>query len=300
MSDFIPVNVGFNRFAGNADTETILSHIGGENFRNIRGPALFWTPFYILIFIFSFLYPPIIYALFVSIIKGSISGIIILSFFAVFILAFSVWVMSSRQGKVSEELRGASPDDFVHHLDELIEYRQRIVAGDVKIYARRRPYSAPNDLEIQDPSILEADHGILWLFGRERGFALPKNIARPVFQGELLVKATQVSSFMPESLSRIVRLAHADPRGLVLWAPRELKQLERALIVSGEPITRVKRWVRFLIENSEHHERQPNNRQKGGAPNRSTLFSDETWRQIVGGRYPALNEALERAVERLN
>src|SRR6266540_6289733 len=122
--DYIPINIGFNRFVGNRDSETIVSHIGSENFASIRDPAKRCAPLYMLTIIAVVVEAIAIYAFVAGVFFPELGSLMpSTSVLILAISAFVVWVGVVRRGPTDGELRDKSPTEYLSKLQDLIDFK---------------------------------------------------------------------------------------------------------------------------------------------------------------------------------
>jgi len=302
MSKFVPINVGFKIFFGIAEKEPISSYIGTENFRNIIDPARRSTLFFVSAVALYVVVFPVFYALFV--------GVFFIRDLPTFALAallsaaglFLIWVMRNEASRSDSEIVGMSPRKYAQQISELVEFKNSIISNEIKIYSKRRLYSGPNDVIVVDPCILEDDHGIAWIFGRERGFILPKNLHRPVFMGDLMVDVSEVSGVMPGSFAKTLSIAASCPSNVPNMSGKELDNLECALDLSGEYSDSLV-WCFKVLKAYSEIPRGETFATALTALSGKKLVSEEQReraRKLIGGRYKPFNDTLGRAAKRLN
>ncbi|WP_156449757.1 hypothetical protein [Caulobacter sp. CCH9-E1] len=302
MSKFVPINVGFKIFFGISEKETIYSYIGSENFQNIIGPARRSTQFFVSAAALYIIVFPALYALFAGafLIRG-LSAFTLVAFLSTVGL-FLVWVMGREVSRSDSEIIGMSPRNYYQQINELFEFKNFILSNDIKIYCKRRLYSASSDVVVVDPQLLTEDHGIVWIFGRERGFVVPKNIHRPVIMGDLMVDVSEISGLMPGSFSKTLSFAANSLRDVPNMSVEELDRLEHALEFAGEYSDSLA-WCFKVLKAYSEIPRGETFATALKALSAKKLVSDEQReraRKLIGGRYEPFNDTLGRAAKRLN
>jgi hypothetical protein len=297
-SNFILINVGFNRFVGNNDSFPICKYIGDNNFDAICGPAIKYKSLYIVC-PFALIAVTICFGYFAKLHFQSNGAAWLLLLPASALVIFVVWAWSTRRGPTDGELAANSPAEYRSQLSDLIEFKDRIRSKKVTLYVTRTTFSSGDDVKIaKRQDRVSDDHGLLWIFGKERGKAWPKAIIPQFFEGELLVDAAAVSSHLPKMVEEALRRAALMPASVPKMKPVELGRLEQAMKIAGTWTDKIGAVMKLLHENAALRPGLTIERATEILLMESaTPIGREGTRKVLGGRYDPLVSAIRKTAQ---
>lgn len=187
QQEFIPINVAFNRFVGRPDPDLISEYIGVKNFSAIIDPAIKYIVIYIVCDV-SILFLVILTPLFLLLGASSHRATHwIMSAFMGMLCMFVMWVRTTRRGPIGGELKNKSPKEYYYQLEDLIDFGDRITSGEITLHVSKTAFSPHGAVRAaSNPGRVSDDHGLLWIFGKERGQARPNTILVPFLRANYL------------------------------------------------------------------------------------------------------------------
>jgi hypothetical protein len=217
------------------------------------------------------------------------------------LVIFVVWAWSTRRGPTDGELGDNSPEEYSSELSDLLEFKDRIRSKEVTLYVSRTTFSSDDDVKIaKRQDRVSDDHGLLWIFGKERGKAWPKAIIPQFFEGELLVDAAAVSSDLPKRVEEVLRRAALAPASVPKMKPIELDRLEQAMKIAGTWKDEIGALMRLLHQNAALRPGLTIERATEILLMESaTPLGRESTRKVLGGRYDPLVSAIRKTSEAL-